>query len=297
MADPTSSLRLDNRAILRVAGADARDLLDRLVTADLSDLTPNTPAIRAGLLTPQGKILFEMFIAAADATTVLIETDPALADDLAKRLAMYRLRADAAIEDVSESYQTSVTWETPEAFGTFWHAPDTAAFLAQFEPKRMIVERSGETHAADDDLTVEDVHDHLIEIGVGRQGADFGSGDVFPHDVNWDAINAVAFDKGCFIGQEVVSRTRHKAVPRRRLVQLFAEDQTLEPGAEIKAGEATLGTLGSVHSNGQLALAVVRLDRAISAMDADTAITAGGAELQIDPAAVERYRAAAAAAP
>ncbi len=295
MAEPTPEISLEDRAILQVAGADAHDLLDRLVTSDLSGLEPGAPAIRAGLLTPQGKILFEMFVARADAGTLLIDVDAGLAEDLAKRLAMYRLRADAEITDVSDTHATVASWVPPDDFGTFWHADEPRAFLAAYEPKRLVILRSALPSRDEDGPAAEDVYDHLIEIGIGWQGDNFGSGEVFPHDVNWDVIGAVAFDKGCFIGQEVVSRTRHKAVPRRRLVQLFAEDQALKGGTEVKAGTATLGTVGGVHTNGHLALAVLRIDRAIGALNSGDAITADDVTLQIDPAAIERYREAAAA--
>ncbi|MEO1266116.1 MAG: hypothetical protein AAFV26_10470 [Pseudomonadota bacterium] len=291
--------KLEDRAHVRVAGAEAHDLLDRLVTADLGGLTPGAPSHHAGLLTPQGKILAEMHVVRPDETTLLIDIAEPLCDDLIKRLQMYRLRAAVEIARTDEPHMTWVIWRAPDDFGTLWSAEDQQAFLAAHAGQRIVVPTAtGDAPAMLDGAEIishDDYHDHRVEIGIGELISDYDPSDRFPHDVNWDVTKTVAFDKGCFIGQEVVSRTRHKAVPRRRLVQLFAPEQDLEPDASVTVGEAELGTLGTIHSNGRLALAIVRIDRVISALDKGQTLTAGAAEIEIDPAATDAYRKAAAA--
>ena len=122
--------------------------------------------------------------------------------------------------------------------------------------------------------TVQDWHAHRLANGVGESGDDFPLGDAFPHDVLMDQNGGVSFRKGCFVGQEVVSRMQHRGTARRRL--LIAEGATAlpEPGMDIVAGERTIGTLGSV--SGSRGLALVRIDRAAKAISNGDTISAGG---------------------
>ena len=139
--------------------------------------------------------------------------------------------------------------------------------------------------------------DLRIELGIAELGKDFGPGEAFPHDVNWDLTGAVSFRKGCFIGQEVVSRMQHKAVVRKRIVRIGCEaggtSQPLAGGTDMTTGPATIGAVGSVHSDGRRALAMVRLDRAAEAIDKGDTILAGDTPVVVDPDALSRYREAA----
>ena len=133
----------------------------------------------------------------------------------------------------------------------------------------------------------DDYHAHRIALGIPEGGKDFAYGDAFPHEANMDRLNGVSFTKGCFVGQEVVARMQHKTVVRKRVVRIEAAGP-LTSGAEIKTGEAVIGTLGSV--SGTQGLAMLRLDRVIEALDKGEAITADGQPLTVDPDALRHFR-------
>ena len=110
-------------------------------------------------------------------------------------------------------------------------------------------------------------------------GLDYEYGDLFPHDVNMDGLNGVDFDKGCYIGQEVVSRMQHRATARRRIVGTTANEPLPPPGTQITAGDKPLGSIGS--NAGSSGLALIRLDRAKGAIDAGMPILAGDVEITL----------------
>jgi folate-binding protein YgfZ len=118
---------------------------------------------------------------------------------------------------------------------------------------------------------------HRTALGVPEAVADFAYGDVFPHDVDLDQLNGVDFTKGCFVGQEVVSRMQHRGTARRRIVQVRGAELT--SGAEIVAGGQAIGTVGSVH--GDIGLATIRLDRAAEAIAAGSPFISGGQQLEL----------------
>jgi len=120
---------------------------------------------------------------------------------------------------------------------------------------------------------------HRLALGIPAGGIDFRYGDAFPHDVGMDQLGAVGFAKGCYVGQEVVSRMQHRGTARNRPV-LVAGDADLPPtGTPLTVGERPLGTLGTVI--GARGLAVVRLDRAREAMAAGTPILAAGVPVRL----------------
>ena len=123
------------------------------------------------------------------------------------------------------------------------------------------------------DASTEDYHAHRIALGVPEGGKDYVLGDTFPHEADLDQLNGVSFSKGCFVGQEVVSRMQNRASVRKRVVPIEG-DAPLTSGAEIKVGEAAIGTVGSVA--GKQALALVRLDRAAEAKAKGQVLTADG---------------------
>jgi folate-binding protein YgfZ len=118
-----------------------------------------------------------------------------------------------------------------------------------------------------------------IEAHVPRGGADFAYGDAFPHEANFDLINGLDFKKGCYIGQEVVSRMQHRGTARKRIVKVAFSGEAPPPGAQIKAGDVLIGTMGS--SAGGHGLAMVRSDRAEEAIATGVAPIASGTTLHI----------------
>jgi len=250
---------LPDRAIIRVSGDDAAHLLDGLVTNSLSRLEP-TGAIHTGLLSPQGKILFDFFLITDPARAskgFFIDTARDTAMDLIKRLTFYKLRAKADFNDKSDTLSVAVAWggpvEVPEG-AVGYRDPRLAALGI-----RLIYPANAGARLPGHRTDLEAYEAHRISLGVPDAGADYALSDTFPHEAMYDQLKSVDFRKGCFIGQEVVSRMQHRGTARKRVVPIVAQ-VALRPGAAISAGEATIGTVCSVA--GTSALALVRLDRA-----------------------------------
>src|SRR5262245_50865560 len=241
---------LPDRGVVRVAGWDAEKLLQGVIANDL-DLLSLQPAIRAAVLTPQGKILFEFFVARAGKDAFLLETGRVEAPGLAKRLAMYKLRAKVTVEDVSDAYRVLALWgASPHSLGNMAgtvsfpdpRLPDLGLrILAEAKLAEDIAAASNGTDAA-----AHEYHAHRIALGVPEAGKDYALGDTFPHEADLDQLNGVSFTKGCFVGQEVVSRMQHRAHIRKRVVPVEAAGSgDLRAGAEITTGAAVIGKIGS----------------------------------------------------
>jgi tRNA-modifying protein YgfZ len=265
---PAKMATLPDRGIVRVGGEDAENLLQGIVTNDMGLLTKQ-PAIHAALLTPQGKILFDFFVVKAPGG-FLLETAAQKVAELIKRLQMYRLRAKVEIADASATYRILAIW------GAASQRPAAIAFpdprLAELG-WRIGMEAPSAPVIAAIDAGSADYHAHRIALGVPEGGKDFAFGDAFPHEADLDLLNGVSFDKGCFVGQEVVSRMQHRGHARKRVVPIEGEE-ALSSGADVTAGAAVIGKVGSVA--GRQALAMVRLDRWAEAKAKGEPIAAGG---------------------
>ena len=268
---------LADRGVVRVTGEDAEKLLQGIVSNDI-DLLASQPAIHAALLTPQGKILFDFFVVKIGGG-FLLETARDKAGDLAKRLNLYKLRAKVEIRDASDDYRVSALWgPSPHNFG------ETAGTVSFPDPRlptlgsRILAETGAATGTNGAEASPEDYHAHRIALGVPEGGQDYAFGDTFPHEADLDQLNGVSFSKGCFVGQEVVSRMQNRANVRKRVVPIEGET-ALTPGVEVQAGTAAIGTIGSVA--GKLALALLRLDRAAEAKAKGQVLTAHGVPLAL----------------
>jgi len=263
---------LSDRGVVRVGGEDATSFLQGLLTNDVERLKSGE-ARYAALLTPQGKILFDMLVVRIPAETgaaYLLDCEVSQAADLAKRLGFYKLRAKVAIADESAELGVVAAWNG---------APDSApARIVYPDPRdprlgwRAILPRARAVALGEADENQYET----IRIGVGapKGGVDFTYGDAFPQDANLDLINGVDFEKGCYVGQEVVSRMRHRGSARKRVARVRIEAAAPAPGTPILDGALAVGTLGS--SSGREALALVRLDRVEEAKAAGRTLSAGG---------------------
>ena len=267
---------LPRRGVVAVGGADAETFLNDLVTADITRAGPGQ-AVFAALLAPQGKILFD-FLIVRDGERFLFDLPRTLAADFVKRLGFYRLRAKVTIDDLSVDTHVLALWGAegvrhvdgiaapdPRLGALGWRviAPaDQPPVMHGFAP-----------------ATEADYDAHRIALGVPEGGIDFAFGDSFPHDADMDQLAGVDFGKGCYIGQEVVSRMEHRGTARRRFVMARADGAPLTAGSDVTAGGKPLGVLGS--SSGKAALALIRLDRAKDALDAGTPVLAGDATLTL----------------
>ncbi|HJW78527.1 MAG: YgfZ/GcvT domain-containing protein [Microvirga sp.] len=291
---------LSDRGVVRVSGADARPFLDGLVTCDLDKVGPDRPRFGA-LLTPQGKLLFDflLFEAPQDAGGgFYLDCLRFMAPDLAKRLGFYKLRAKVAVEDLSETLAVVAGWgdapKPDDAIGLVggdprlkalgWRAivaaEDAAALASPAEGEAESREaRPGEGESATPGHGA--YHAHRVALGVPEGGKDFLFNDTFPHEALMDQLNGIDFDKGCYIGQEVVSRMQHRGTARTRIVPVVYEDGfTAEPWSEVTAGERRLGKVGT-GANGR-GLVMIRLDRAADALAAGETIRAGGMPVRIE---------------
>jgi folate-binding protein YgfZ len=265
---------LGSRAVLRVGGSDARSWLQGLVTNDVENI-PAGEARFAALLTPQGKILADFFVL-GDGDGLLIDCAAESAGGLAKRLAMYKLRAPVTISEVSGSLAVAAGWDgapPPAAQGRVFDDPRGVGLGWRAIAPHAELEKLGAP------VSEQDWHAHRIGCGAPQGGVDFPWGDTFPHEANMDRLNGIDFKKGCYVGQEVVSRVQHRGLARKRITRVGIAGQTPAPGVEITAGEISIGVMGS--SSGKAGLALIRLDKAEEARASGKAIMAGSAMLSV----------------
>lgn len=254
------------RAVLRMEGADVRTVLQNTVTNDIEDMAPDR-AVYAALLTPQGKYLFDFLLLGSADGAVLVDTPAVRAGELAQRLKMYCLRRDARITgeaglgvalawgDAAPQAKSALVVPDPRSPALGWrlYAADPEAALREAG----VAEAS---RAAWQALRVA----HLIP----ESGVELVPGETFILEANLEALNGVDLKKGCFVGQEVTARMKHKTELRRRLVRVRVEGAA-PPGTPITAQGKPAGTLFT-QANGR-GLAHLRLDRAEGPLEAGAA--------------------------
>jgi len=238
-----------NRALIRVSGPDTRGFLNNLLTQSLDGL--DAAPCYAALLTPQGKVLADM-IAWADGDGVLLELDPSRREDTLRRLTMYKLRAQATLEDVSGAL--GVLW-SPAAF-------DGAAADPRFPDGALGLRAISASDAPNGGEVFEA---HRLRVGVPDLARDAKADEVFALEALLEELNGVDFQKGCFIGQENVSRMKRRATTRKKFCPVVFDGEALAFGSEIAAGAATLGEIRT-GAPGR-AIALLRLDRALDAAE------------------------------
>lgn len=268
---------LPDRGVVKVAGEDARNFLNGLITTDLDRLKPGLGRFGA-LLTPQGKIIVDFVITEAPAGHgggFLIDCPKPLAEGLATKLKFYKLRAKVTVENLSDDLGVLAAWDgVPAAQPDLSFADPRNAELGH----RILIPEDLKQKLSDligAELVNADAYEaHRIALGVPRGGLDFMYSDAFPHETNMDRLAGVDFDKGCYVGQEVVSRMQHRGTARTRSVKVLLDDLSPEIGVDILAGDKPVGTMGSSAKGKGIAL--VRIDRVADALDAGQPLTAGG---------------------
>jgi folate-binding protein YgfZ len=269
------TVHLIDRALVAVSGADAEHFLQNILTTDLDALTAGE-AKPGALLTPQGKILFDFLISRADGGFRL-ECRADIADDFVRRLMLYKLRAKVEIGKESQSV-VAVSWEDDSAIDG-GRTGAMAVRDARFPEDITVVRLYGAgIPAADADILA--WHALRIRNGVPESGSDYALGDAFPHDVLLDQMGGVGFRKGCYVGQEVVSRMQHRGTARRRVLIANAESNLPPSATTITAGGRPMGTLGSV--SGRDGLALVRIDRVAEAVREGQPILADDVRLSLE---------------
>jgi folate-binding protein YgfZ len=268
---------LPDRGVVRITGEDSRHFLNNIITADIEDLSPGTARF-AALLTPQGKIIVDFLVTEAtedDGGGFYLDCPKALAPALAERLKFYKLRAKIEIEDLSDRLGVLACWPGAGAseYGLSYADPRLPALGTRvILPPEAASEAAGDLGAAL--ATDDDYHRHRIALGIPQGGQDFNYGDTFPHEADMDQLHGVDFDKGCYVGQEVVSRVQHRATARSRIVSMTYDGAAPMAGLPVMAGDREIGMFGSAADGRGIAL--LRLDRVADALASSTTLMAGG---------------------
>ena len=266
---------LPDRGAVRVRGEEARAFLQGLITNNM-DWVGEGRAIHAGLLSPQGKILFDFFVV-PEQGGFLLEGRKDAAPALRQRLTFYRLRAKLEIEEVP--LKVAAVWGGEERGAL-------AGFRSFADPR---LPDLGHRVLMPEDADLADLpcaawseaeyHAWRIGLGVPEGGRDYAFGDAFPHEALFEQLHGVDFKKGCFVGQEVVSRMEHRGTARKRIVGIEAEAGIPPAGTPIAAGGVELGVVGS--TSGMRGLALIRLDRAEEAKAKGLPLLAGDTPISL----------------
>jgi len=257
----TIYLRAD-RAVFRFSGPDAHKLLNDVITGHVP--AADGPAAWWALLSPQGKILAEGLAGWAE-DALWLDVHQSVADDFFKRMKMYRLRAAVVIDDLRETHRVGFA---SKAAGAIAHRDRLGAAELGW---RVIAPIEATADWTEDDTTYRAAR---IANGIAEQGADFPANDTFAHDIGLDILEGIDFKKGCYVGQEVVSRMKHRGTARRRPVIVSGIDAPA--GTAVISGTREAGTIGTVVDG--KAVAILRLDRITD----PSAVTVDGKPVQVE---------------
>ncbi|MBL6952110.1 MAG: folate-binding protein YgfZ [Alphaproteobacteria bacterium] len=283
---------LPGRGVLRLSGADVLPFLQALVTRNLDSLAPER-AVYGALLTPQGKYLFDFFLA-RHGDELLLDGEAARLEALTKRLNMYRLRADVTIEE------TPAEWEVYAAFGAGTEAAlgltdgagaakaygDGIAFLDPrlTEAGARVMAPTGQAGAmlaaaGFNPVAAADYDYFRLGLALPDSGRDLVVDKSLMLESNLERLHGVDFDKGCFVGQELTARTKYRALVRKRLLPVRIDGPLPDPGTPLLAGEQEIAVMRSGERDRGLAL--VRIDRLAEAGGLGRNLTAGAATVTL----------------
>ena len=245
----TIHLRAD-RAVFRFSGPDAHKLLNDVVTGHIPSEGDGDGEVAApwALLSPQGKILAEGLAGHAE-DALWLDVHQSVADDFFKRMKMYRLRAQVTIDDLRETHRVGFAQDEEPSL---LHHTDRLGPIDLGWRVVAPIEASSDWVA--DDAAYQAAR---IAAGIAHQGNDFPANDAFAHDIGLDILDGIDFDKGCYVGQEVVSRMKHRGTARRRPV--IVSGIAAPAGTPVIASGREAGTIGQVVDG--TAVAILRLDR------------------------------------
>ncbi len=271
---PDRYITLPDRAVVSISGPDAKPFLQGLVTNDVDLVAPDR-AIYAALLTPQGKFLHDFHIAELDGR-LLLDCAADRVADLVRRLAMYRLRAKVEIRDESAGW---TVWVLLPGGGTAGRADARRGGIVFTDPRHAALGHRAllpaGTAMAESGLAEGAFAEYealRVGLAVPAAGTDLLPDRSLPLECGFDELNGVSFTKGCYVGQEVTARMKHRNLVKKRLFPVAIEG-TLPPGTPVTAGTVEAGEIRSVA--GSQATALLRLDLA----DRDD-LSAGGVRIR-----------------
>jgi len=273
-------IELSDRGLLAISGPDARSYLQALVSNDMEKISP-TEAIYAALLTPQGKYLHDFFISALDGA-LLFDCEAARIDDLEKRLTFYRLRAKAEIENWSGRYAVFALIGAgkidagPLSGGVVYNDPRLGDM-----GMRAALPRDGGTAALEaagiEAAPIEDYDRLRLSLGIPDGSRDIHVEKGFLLENGIDDLHGVDFEKGCYIGQELTARTKHRATIRKRLLRVDIDGPLPDPGAPVMLGDKQAGEMRSGRDG--TGLAMLRLELIDEAASSGVPLTCAEATL------------------
>jgi folate-binding protein YgfZ len=247
----TKLVHLADRGVLEISGADRISFLQGMVSNDVTQTAPGR-AIWAALLTPQGKWLADFFIL-TEGERLLLECERAQVPDLAHRLSRFKLRAQVAFQDLSQSLFVHVAWN-----GDAQALPD--AFIAEApDPRlpnagtRILSNRPLATNATPDEWQA-----HRLQLGLPDGTRDLEAEKTVLLEAGFDELSGVSWTKGCYMGQELTARTKYRGLVKRRLFPVQFDGTPAPPGALILQNNREVGTMRSAM--GTIGLALLRLD-------------------------------------
>jgi folate-binding protein YgfZ len=258
---PDRYIAMPGRAVISISGADSKPFLQGLVTNDVDFVAPDR-AIYAALLTPQGKFLHDFFIAELDGR-LLLDCAAARLADLLKRLTMYRLRSKVEIRDESGSWQV---WALLPGGGTAGAAGARRGGIVFTDPRHAALGHRAilpaDTKMSDSGLAPGAFEEYeTLRIGLGIPAADIDllAEKSLPLEYGFDELHGVSFEKGCYVGQEVTARMKHRDLVKKRLFPVDT-DGAVSPGTPVMAGAVEAGEIRSALDG--RATALLRLDLA-----------------------------------
>jgi folate-binding protein YgfZ len=286
LADPPAVLPLPGRAVLAIGGPDRRAFLQGLISNDIARATASC-AIHAALLTPQGRFLHD-FAIVAHGEHLLFDAEAAGIDALAKRLTMYRLRSKASIEVLADWGVAALLGPDATAAIGLSGPPGTAipfvGGVAFVDPRlaalggRIVAPRARLSEVAAHGLqpAAEGDYDALrLRLGIPDGTRDLADGLLMEN--GFDAMNAIDWKKGCYVGQEVTARMRYRGLVKKRLVPVRIDGVTPPPGSIVTFDGSEAGEMRS--GRGSRGLALLRIDALAAAEAAGRGFEASGAVL------------------
>lgn len=246
-------IELASRGVITLSGPDAKTLLQGIITNDIRRLAPGLP-LYAALLTPQGKYLHD-FIISQHGETLFIDCEAARAPDLIRRLTMYRLRAKVDIKDRTGDLAVAaiITGDIPDL------GPDALLFADPRHEKlgqRALLPRTTLAALPKGDSAA---YEHLrLGLNIPDGSRDFEIEKTLILEGNVEELHGVDFKKGCYVGQELTARTKHRGKVRKRLLTVDIKGPIPAADTPIYDGEKEIGHLRSAISG--LGMAVLRVE-------------------------------------
>jgi folate-binding protein YgfZ len=243
MDQPSRRANLASRALIAIGGADWRSFLQGLLTQDVETLAPGEARF-AALLTPQGRLLYDLFLIGR-ADGCWLDCEAGVRAALLQRLTLYRLRAKVTLE-----------LDAAPAFAAWGAPPDGDGWIA--DPRLAALGWRGYGLATEPNADEADYEAHRLDVGAPGP-ADWGEDATYPLEADFDLLNGIDFRKGCFVGQETTSRMKRRGTIKSRMLPIVFDGAAPASGAEILAGTLRAGQALS-GAEGR-AMALLRLDR------------------------------------